>query len=109
MGLVSQNGAQVSPKLRDIDADPSSEASGNGNLGHWPHGTGEASVQGGGNVMEDPDVNRETLCASSSWQGHTRHSSIHTLGCTLGRKKADMEESLGILPKRDWHPPNETA
>lgn len=31
-----------------------------------------------GNVMEDPDVNRETLCASSSSQGHTRHFRLHS-------------------------------
>ena len=62
-----------------------------------------------GNIMEDPEVNRETLCPSSSLQGHTGHSFVHTLSCTLGRKEAGREESLGILPKRDRHPPKETA
>lgn len=48
-GLVSQKGAQVltsTKVLTDMAADPSSEASGNGSLGHWPRGLGEASVQG---------------------------------------------------------------
>lgn len=97
------------PKLRETDADPSSrpkgmETSGTGLVERERH-----HYEDEGNVMEDPDINRETLCASSSSQGHPRHSFVYTLSCTLGRKEAGMEESLGILPKRDWHPAKETA